>query len=100
MPKISKAEVARIADLARLAMSDAELSKATENLKGILNHFSAIQNIDTNGIPTADDSSGLVSVAREDVSKPEELATHTSLLAAMPEKNKGHMQVKAIFSNE
>lgn len=96
-PKITKEDVARIADLARMRLGDEELAAATENLAGVLNHFAAIQDIDTTGVPMADDVSGLQNVMREDVAEIESLATHKELLEAAPETKDDQVKVKAVF---
>ena len=94
---ITKEEVANIAKLARLQLTDEELTSATADLANILSHFAAIQAIDTTGIPTADDASGLTNNTRKDESHKEVLASHTDLLSAAPESHKGHIKVKAVF---
>lgn len=96
-PTITKEDVAKIADLARLQLTDEELSAATADLKNILAHFAAIQAIDTTGVPTADDASGRSNVTRSDKAAPEELATHKELLEAAPQVKDNHVQVKAVF---
>lgn len=95
--KISQAEVKHIADLARLQLSDEELAAAATDLSNILDHFSNIQAIDTEGVPTSDDVTGLANVMREDAATPEDLATHTELLEAAPEQQESHIKVKAVF---
>ena len=47
---LSRADVARIAALARLAVTDAELDTYARQLGGILTYADAIQAVDTNGV--------------------------------------------------
>ena len=47
----SRADVARIAALARLAVTDAELDTYARQLGDILTYAEAIQAVDTNGVP-------------------------------------------------
>jgi len=96
--QITEEEVRRIADLARLGLSDEEVAKATHDLQGVLQYFSKIQEVDTTDVPAAADASGLHNVAREDVANEETLATHEELLAAVPETKDGQVKVKAVFS--
>lgn len=101
---ITKKEVQKIAELARMKLSDGELEAAAGDLSNILDHFSQIQAIKTEGIPTADDlpasrqvSPGFTGVVRDDLAVPEEIAGHQELLEAAPKTHEGHIQVKAIF---
>lgn len=96
-PTITAEEVASIAKLARLALTDEEIAAATADLANVLDHFAAIQEIDTTGVPTADDASGLVNKTRQDVAAKEALASHDDLLAAAPDTQDGHIKVKAVF---
>lgn len=97
MPGISQDEVKRIAALARLGLSDEEVQAATNDLSSILGHFSTIQAVDTKGVPTADDASGLRNVMREDTAVKEHLCSTESLLAAAPEIQNSQVKVHAVF---
>ena len=95
--QITEEEVRRIAQLARLGLSDDEVARATQDLQGVLDHFSTIQAIDTEGVPMASDASGLKNVAREDEAAAEALAAHAEVLERAPERKDGQLKVKAIF---
>ncbi|MHC4844817.1 MAG: Asp-tRNA(Asn)/Glu-tRNA(Gln) amidotransferase subunit GatC [Planctomycetota bacterium] len=49
-PVIDPQIVQRVAELARLGLSEAELSAASAKLQGILAHFEALQAVDTEGV--------------------------------------------------
>ena len=51
MPALSKQEVERIAELARLELSAAELELFTRQLGDILGYVEQIQALDTTGVP-------------------------------------------------
>ena len=51
MSRISRAEVERIARLARLRLSDAEASELTGQLERILDHVAQLDGLDTEGVP-------------------------------------------------
>jgi aspartyl-tRNA(Asn)/glutamyl-tRNA(Gln) amidotransferase subunit C len=54
MPRIQRAEVERIADLARLELSPGEAERMTTELEAILAYVEALQAIDTDQVePTA-----------------------------------------------
>lgn len=94
---ITKEEVKKVAHLSRLALSTTEFSKATKDLSGILDHFSSIQAIDTAGVATADDVSGLQNVTRKDVVEQGSLCQVDELLKRAPRVKDGQVQVEAVF---
>jgi len=49
-PVIDPQQVQRVAELARLGLSEQELSAASAELQGILAHFEALQAVDTTGV--------------------------------------------------
>ncbi len=52
-PKLTRAEVLRVAALARLELTDAEVDLFTEQLTAILGYASEVQQIDTTGVSPA-----------------------------------------------
>lgn len=51
MSRIGPADVAHVATLARLALSEDEISAMTRDLEQILDHVAALESLDTEGIP-------------------------------------------------
>ncbi len=95
--KVTAQEVKKVAQLGRLGLSAEEIMSATQQLSGVLNHFSQIQKIKTDGVPTADDMTGLKNVTRDDTARPEELCTADELLKSAPETKNKQFKVKAVF---
>ena len=95
--KVTSEEVKKVAQLGRLGLTDPEIQRATEQLSGILEHFSEIQKIKTKGVPTSDDVTGLKNVTREDKAQPEALCDTKELLDRAPETKDGQLKVKAVF---
>ncbi|MDK8500177.1 Asp-tRNA(Asn)/Glu-tRNA(Gln) amidotransferase subunit GatC [Corynebacterium pseudodiphtheriticum] len=50
MSEISREKIEHLAKLSRLALSDAEIATYAEQIDGIVNAVSAVQNVDTAGI--------------------------------------------------
>ncbi len=74
MSEISRDDVAHLAKLARLQLSDDELTEYAAQIDGIVDHVAAIQEVDTSDVkplshPTQN-VDGEVSVMREDVVVP------------------------------
>jgi len=97
MPKITKTEVKKMAQLARLKLSDKEIEAATKDLSSILEHFSTIQSIDTTGVPTSDDVSGLSNIARSDTPDQGNIASIEDTLKAAPDTKDGQLKVTSVF---
>lgn len=70
MPDISRAEVAHLAKLARLALSDEELDRFAEQIDGIIGHVSAVQQVDTAGVEPMSHPHSIQTTMREDVVVP------------------------------
>lgn len=82
MPQISRDDVAHLARLARLALTDAELDSFAGQLDAILTHVSTIQTVDVTGVAATDNPLTDVNVTR-----PDELVaglTQQQALAAAP----------------
>jgi aspartyl-tRNA(Asn)/glutamyl-tRNA(Gln) amidotransferase subunit C len=96
MPKkISKKEVEKIAQLARLELSKDEIKTYSEQLSDILAYVNQLQEVDTKHVPTTTQVTGLSNVMREDVvigcDNPEELVKQA------PEHENNLIKVKAVF---
>jgi aspartyl-tRNA(Asn)/glutamyl-tRNA(Gln) amidotransferase subunit C len=63
---LTRDEVARIAELARLSLSDAEVTLFTTQLTRILEYAEAVQRVDTAGVPPTSHAIATGSVWRDD----------------------------------
>jgi aspartyl-tRNA(Asn)/glutamyl-tRNA(Gln) amidotransferase subunit C len=64
---ISEEQVAHVARLARLSLTDGELHQYTSQLAGVLEHAADIEALDIEGVPPTAHPFPLVNVLREDV---------------------------------
>ncbi|MGO2782001.1 MAG: Asp-tRNA(Asn)/Glu-tRNA(Gln) amidotransferase subunit GatC [Corynebacterium variabile] len=99
MSEISRDEVAHLARLSRLALTEEELIHFAEQIDGIVETVAAVQEVDTEGIaplshPTQN-VDGDVSVMREDV--PESLLTAEQALDQAPKQAQDRYQVPRIL---
>ncbi len=67
MPEITRDEVAHLADLARIDLSDAELDHLAPQLSVILESVASISAVASDDIPPTSHALPLVNVFREDV---------------------------------
>ncbi|CAM4466627.1 Aspartyl/glutamyl-tRNA(Asn/Gln) amidotransferase subunit C [Mycobacterium basiliense] len=97
MSQISRDEVAHLARLARLALTESELDSFAGQLDAILTHVSQIQAVDVTGVEATDNPLKDVNVMRVD-----EIAaclTQEEALAAAPATAEGRFAVPQILGD-
>jgi aspartyl-tRNA(Asn)/glutamyl-tRNA(Gln) amidotransferase subunit C len=67
---LSREQVERVAELARLGLSDDEIDRFQQQLSQVLGHMQALDTVDTSAIPPTAQVIPLSSVMREDVVRP------------------------------
>jgi aspartyl-tRNA(Asn)/glutamyl-tRNA(Gln) amidotransferase subunit C len=92
---LTREEVEYVAALARLGLSDAEITRLQSQLSSILEHIEAIDRLDTHAIPPTAQVIAMTNVMRPDVvsdSLPRE-----AVLDNAPRKADGFFEVHAIL---
>jgi len=79
---ISEADVRKIAKLANLAVSDADVQRMTGDLGKIVTYVEQLSAVDTTGVEAIAQVTGLVNVARAD--QPKGMFTTKEVLANAP----------------
>ena len=92
---ITKKEVAHVARLARLALTDAEKEHFTEQLAHILDYISQLQELDTSDIEPMAQPIPLHNIFREDIVHPS--GKEEAILSIAPEREKRFFKVKKII---
>ncbi len=95
MMKLSREEVLHIALLARLGLTETEVSRLSEQLSNILENFEALQQVDTTDIPPTAQSIPLQNVVKEDKVIP--CLPQSQILANAPRKEGDFFRVKAVL---
>ncbi|HZQ33979.1 MAG TPA: Asp-tRNA(Asn)/Glu-tRNA(Gln) amidotransferase subunit GatC [Mycobacterium sp.] len=95
MPAISRDEVARLAKLARLALTDAELDSFAGQLDAILGYVSQVQSVDVTDVKPTGNPLKDVNVTRPDVAG--ECLTQEQALAEAPASDDGRFAVPRIL---
>ncbi len=95
MSQISRDEVAHLARLARLALTDEELDSYAGQLDAILEHVSQIQGVDVTGVEPTGNPLKDVNVFRSDVVEP--CLTQEEALAQAPKAVDGRFAVPRIL---
>ena len=96
--QISRADVARVARLARLNLSDADLDRYTGQLAGVLEHFSDIDSLDLASVEPFTQPYPLVNVLRADVEAP--TLDRAEVLAEAPAAEQDRFRVPPILGLE
>lgn len=97
MSQISRDEVAHLARLSRLALSDAELDSFAGQLDAILAHVSRVQAVDVTGVEATGNPLKNVNVMRADEKMP--CLTQREALASAPEAADGRFAVPQILGD-
>ena len=93
--KLSREEVLHIARLARVALTEAEITRMSEQLSNLLEHFEVLQGVDTAGVPPTAQSVTLQSVMREDKVTPS--LPPEDVLANAPRREGDCFRVRAVL---
>ena len=91
---ISREDVAHVARLARLALTEAELETMREQLNAILGHIDALKAVDTTGVEPTSHAVPQFNVMREDEPRPS--LTQEEALANAPAAVNGFFRVPSI----
>ena len=70
MAEISREEVAHLARLSRLALSDEEIAEFAHQIDDIVSHVQAVSKVDTSGVEPMSHPSDLAGVMRPDEVQP------------------------------
>lgn len=96
MPQpITKQDVAHVAQLARLRLTDEELEQYTGQLAAVLEHARDVEALDTEGVPPTAHPLPLTNVLRED--RLEECLDRAEVLAAAPSVEANRFRVPRIL---
>ncbi len=93
--KITKDEVLYVADLARLDLDEASISKFAGQIATILDYVDKLNEVDTEGVRPTSHAISLTNAFRED--EPKEHLEREEALANAPQKEEGNFVVPKII---
>jgi aspartyl-tRNA(Asn)/glutamyl-tRNA(Gln) amidotransferase subunit C len=96
MANLTKEDVLKLARLARLHLSDAEVSKFQEEISAILGYVEQLQNVDVSKLEPTAQVTGLTNVTRPDEEK-DYGTTPEDLLKNAPATEDGHIRVRRML---
>jgi aspartyl-tRNA(Asn)/glutamyl-tRNA(Gln) amidotransferase subunit C len=96
MAKLTRDDVLKLARLARLKLTDAEVEQFTTEIGAILEYVEVLDKVDLDGVPPTNQVTGL-----KDVMRPDEIMdypyTEQDLLKNAPATEAGHFKVKRMM---
>jgi len=95
MSGISRADVAHVAHLARLALTEEEVELFSAQLAKVLDHFQDVAALDTSEVPPTAHPLPLRNVLRRDEARP--CLDRDEVLAAAPSVEEGRFRVPRIL---
>ncbi|MGC8510877.1 MAG: Asp-tRNA(Asn)/Glu-tRNA(Gln) amidotransferase subunit GatC [Acidimicrobiales bacterium] len=98
MSVLRREDVAHVARLARLTLSDEELDLFTEQLAQVLEHASDVAALDLEGVEATAHPFGLVNVVRPD--EPQPTLDRDEVLAMAPDAEDGRFAVPRILGED
>lgn len=94
--KLSETDVQKIATLARLDLTLAEVEMYREQLSAILDYVKQLQQLDTSGITATAQVTGLTNVLADDTVVPQDSA---ALRNGVPQASGESIKVRAVFGD-
>lgn len=95
--KLSTEEVLRIAALAKMGVTEADVEKLREQLSNILENFEVLQKLDTAGVPPTAQSIALHNVIMPDEIRPS--MPPEEVLANAPQREDDFFKVKIVLED-
>jgi aspartyl-tRNA(Asn)/glutamyl-tRNA(Gln) amidotransferase subunit C len=93
--KLTREEVLHIARLARVALKEEEITRMSEQLSKLLDHFEVLQKVDTTDVPPTAQSVNLESVMRGDQIKPS--IPTDDVMANAPRREDDYFKVRPVL---
>lgn len=92
---LSKEEVIKVSQLARIALTDEEVEKFQKDLSSVLDYVEELKSVDTEGLEIVASVTGLENVQRDD--KYVLVDYQNDILNNAPESKDGYYKVKSIL---
>lgn len=94
---LKREDVASLAHLARIALNEEELDRATRELENILGYVDRLQKIDTEGVEEASPTPRVASAFRKDEAVVSDDQTRRLIIDDFPAKHGNLLKAPAVF---
>jgi len=95
---LSTEEVKKVAQLARLNLSEEELELYRGQLSSILDYVGQLKEVNTDGVEPTSQVTGLANVTREDIVEKASVDEHERIISQFPQKENGYLKVRGVFT--
>lgn len=95
---LTKKDVEHVANLSNLNLSDSEKEKFLDQLSKIVDFVSTLSEVDTDGVSSTSQTTGLTNILRDDIIKTEDILTQDKALSGTDNFHNGLFKVTAILS--
>ncbi len=92
---LSKEEVIKISEMARIELTEAEVEKFQKDLSSVLDYVEELKAVDTEGLEIVSSVTGLENIDRADIPVLEE--NQETIMANAPERKDRFYKVKSIL---
>ena len=92
---LSREEVIKLSEMARIALSDAEIEKFQKDLSSVLDYVEELKTVDTDGLDIVSSVTGLENIDRPD--KAVLVDYQEAIMANAPERKDKYYKVKSIL---
>jgi len=100
MSELSKKDVKHIAKLAKLKLTESEISKFSKQLSEIITYVEELNQADTSNIEPTSQTTGLENVTRKDEITSEEILTQEEALSGAKKDHNGYFVVDAVLTQK
>lgn len=97
MAKLTKVDVLHIAKLAKLDLTDREVDKFASQLSNVIDYFSELSKVNTDGIDPISQTTGLENVYRVDKAQNSKSLSQDEAISGTDHTYNGYFRVKAIL---
>lgn len=92
---LSEEEVKKVAEMARIELTDLEVTKFQKDLSSVLDYVDVLQEVNTDGLEIVSSVTGLENVTRPDVAKL--IDYQEEIMANAPQTKDRYYKVKSIL---
>ena len=96
--KLSREEVLRIVELAKVGLNDAEIDRMSQQLSDILENFEVLKRVDTEGVPPTAQPNALCNVMKTD--KVSRSLSQDEVLANAPCREDDFFRICAVLEED
>lgn len=94
---LEREDIEKIARLAHLRLTEAELAEMKEKLSSVLSYIDRLGEADTDGVEPLAHVTGVENVMRDDEVRHCEEDIRTRIIAAFPDSEDGQLKVRSVF---